>query len=295
MKIKIVKIIPFLLILFVLVNIHVQSAHAFLLDNTDCDPTDPTYPYLGYCHDACVGEVGSIPTVDNWCTNSVSGECTYEESPNGRTNICNCFCTFPAKNIECRQSGDCPPDESCVVGECQSSGGSTCDPMLSGLDCWSPMGPCDPDDPANNITYCIDEDMDGSGICLCNSRQFFGEITPLEIFCDQQGNPTKDAQWGKMWTAIGCIPIVDSQGDPVLTEFSKFWLRMGLSMGGGLALILIAISGILMKLSAGNPERAKLAKAIFAAALAGLFVLIFSAFILRLSGVQILGIPGLGI
>ena len=116
--------------------------------------------------------------------------------------------------------------------------------------------------------------------------------TALLIFCDSEGNITRTPS-GTLWTAIGCIPIVDSGGNLVSTEFSKFWLTIGLSMAGGIALVIIALAGILIKMSAGNPERMRAAKALLMAALTGLFLLIFSVYLLRVMGVNILGIANL--
>lgn len=85
-------------------------------------------------------------------------------------------------------------------------------------------------------------------------------------------------------TAIGCIPFKDTAG------FMAFFLRWGIGIGGGIALALIILAGFQITTSAGNPERLKAGQELLTSALAGLVMLIFSIFILRIIGVDILGV-----
>lgn len=91
----------------------------------------------------------------------------------------------------------------------------------------------------------------------------------------------------KTWTAIGCIPT-----DPA--EFVKVLLRFGIGIGGGIAFLLILFGGFQMMVSSGNPEKLNEGKELVASAIAGLLMIIFSIFLLRLIGFSILGIPGFG-
>ncbi|MCX6726119.1 MAG: pilin [Candidatus Shapirobacteria bacterium] len=61
-------------------------------------------------------------------------------------------------------------------------------------------------------------------------------------------------------------------------------------IAGGIAFLLIIIGAFQIILSAGNPDRVKAGKEMITAALAGLFLIIFSIFILKLIGVDILQI-----
>ncbi|MBI3397614.1 hypothetical protein HY045_04015 [Candidatus Woesebacteria bacterium] len=88
-------------------------------------------------------------------------------------------------------------------------------------------------------------------------------------------------------TAIGCIPYGNS------TEFAGFFLRWGIGIGGGIAFLLIVYASFLIMSSSGNPERLKSGQELLTAAIMGLIMLIFSIFILKFIGVDILGIPGL--
>ena len=139
--------------------------------------------------------------------------------------------------------------------------------------------------------------MDNSGTNLCNrelsvSVQATGEITseggddggvpPGTVIQDDVG-PVILCEGGRMGvdTAIGCIPY---------DFIGAFRFVMGWSIGvaGGVALVLIIYSGIMMMLSAGDPGRLEEAKSLFIAAVSGLLLIIFSAFLLRLIGINIL-------
>ena len=85
-------------------------------------------------------------------------------------------------------------------------------------------------------------------------------------------------------TAIGCIPINDTNA------FIGFILRWAIGVGGGIAFLLIVYAAFMIMTSQGNPERLKAGQELLTSAIAGLIMLIFSVFILRVIGVDILGI-----
>lgn len=89
-------------------------------------------------------------------------------------------------------------------------------------------------------------------------------------------------------TAIGCIPASDSD------QFIEWVLRWSFGIGGGIAFLLIIFSGFQIITSSGDPKRMQAGRELLTAAVSGLILLIFSVFILRLIGVDILGIPGFG-
>lgn len=102
--------------------------------------------------------------------------------------------------------------------------------------------------------------------------------------------PTCTANDGKegIDTAIGCIPIEDSNA------LIGFILKWAIGVGGGIAFLLIVLAGFQIMTSAGNPDRLKAGQELMTSAIAGLILLIFSVFILRIIGVDILGLPGFG-
>lgn len=88
-------------------------------------------------------------------------------------------------------------------------------------------------------------------------------------------------------SAIGCIPFVDTN------KLAEFFLKWGIGIGSGIAFLLIVYAGFMIMTSAANPQRLKAGQELLTAAITGLIMLIFSVFILRAIGVDILKVPGL--
>ena len=109
----------------------------------------------------------------------------------------------------------------------------------------------------------------------CNSAQ--------NLNCVSEG-PLEGCEGEAINTAIGCIPVGDTN------EFISFILRWAIGIGGGIAFLLIVFAGFQIMTSAGNPERLQAGRELLTSAIAGLILLIFSVFILRIIGVNILGI-----
>ena len=97
-------------------------------------------------------------------------------------------------------------------------------------------------------------------------------------------SPAPPASSG-MWTAIGCIPTS-------LDGFLKTILPFGMGIGGGIAFLLMLFGALQIMTSAGNPEKLNAGKELITSAIVGLLLIIFSIFLLRLIGADILGIPG---
>lgn len=89
-------------------------------------------------------------------------------------------------------------------------------------------------------------------------------------------------------TAIGCIPFNDTNA------FVGFILGWAIGIGGGLAFLLMVYAGFMILTSQGNPERLKAGQELLTSALAGIIMLVFSVFILKFIGVDILKLPGFG-
>lgn len=87
-------------------------------------------------------------------------------------------------------------------------------------------------------------------------------------------------------TALG-----DINTDPI--EFVKQLFAILLSLSGGIALLLIIVSGYHFLVSQGNPEKIQGARETLTSAIVGLLFIIFSMVILEVIGVDILAIPGL--
>jgi len=89
-------------------------------------------------------------------------------------------------------------------------------------------------------------------------------------------------------TAIGCIPALTDNP----TDLYAFLLRWAIGIGGGISFLLIVLAGFQILTSQGNPDRLKAGQELLTSAIMGLILLVFSAFILRIIGVDILAIPG---
>lgn len=128
--------------------------------------------------------------------------------------------------------------------------------------------------PAHALTWSwADSEADFQGIC-----KYAGSGQDACDSCvSQQG----------IWTAIGCIPATQSG------LFEKVF-SLGLGIAGGIAFLLILFGGFQILMSAGNPEQLNEGKELVSSAVAGLLLIIFSVFLLRLVGYDILRIPGFG-
>lgn len=90
-----------------------------------------------------------------------------------------------------------------------------------------------------------------------------------------------------LWTAIGCIP---TNSDQIIQIF----IKLGLGIGGGIALLMILVASFQLSVSQGDPKQTNEAKDKITAAIIGLLFIIFSITILQFIGVKILHIPGFG-
>jgi hypothetical protein len=90
------------------------------------------------------------------------------------------------------------------------------------------------------------------------------------------------------WTALGCI---ENDSSVLVSKL----ITLGIGIAGGIAFLLILFGGFQILISAGNPEKMNAGKEMVTSAITGLLLIIFSVFLLRLIGYDILHIPGFGI
>ena len=110
------------------------------------------------------------------------------------------------------------------------------------------------------------------GFCGCSC----GGVTAGEVLC--QGGTGIN-------TAIGCIPVMKDDGG---VSFMAWVLKWAVSIGGGIAFMLIIYGGFIYMTSQGNPERVKASQELITSAVSGLLLLILSVFLLNFIGVDIL-------
>ena len=164
------------------------------------------------------------------------------------------------------------------------------------VSCYQPSAsvPCVP---AN--VYCEGGYVPDPSYCSARTSSNCGSAPTTACIKDVSSvdNPTPTSSKGELFegceegsinTAIGCIPINNTD------EFIGFILRWAVGIGGGIAFLLIVLAGFQIMTSAGNPDRLKAGQELMTSAIAGLILLIFSVFILRIIGVDILGLPDFG-
>lgn len=95
-----------------------------------------------------------------------------------------------------------------------------------------------------------------------------------------------------VWTAIGCIKFGSDPNNLDPTDFLGNMITLGVGAAGGIAFLLILFGGLQIMTSAGNPEQLNAGRELISAAVIGLILVIFSIFILKFIGFNMLGIRG---
>ena len=249
-------------------------------------------------------------------TNGLAGTCPVSDSPQ----VC---CTTSTIQTCSEQGGictrgicanpiissDCPEIEGgncCPVSELNTCAGqdATCsfllcpNPSLASSDCEFPNYCCPSYASPTPAPAC---ECDDSGNIVYDSCATLG---PLRAFCvwdfddwlctcvsavvDSPATCNPGGSTVGIDTAIGCIPVSITQG------FVNFLLGWAIGIAGGIAFVLIIYGGFLVITSVGNPQKVQAGKELITAAVSGLLLLVFGAFILEFIGVDILNIPGFG-
>lgn len=68
-------------------------------------------------------------------------------------------------------------------------------------------------------------------------------------------------------------------------------LRIAIGMAGGIAFLLIIYGGFRLALSSGDPKAIQEGRDIITSAIIGLIIIVMSVFLLRVIGIDILGLP----
>ncbi len=147
--------------------------------------------------------------------------------------------------------------------------------------------------PENKINPCINgnpttEDYSDAS-CVCKLQP-----ATTAMLCNQYLKDSKDygscvsCSSSGVWTSIGCVE------NDLSSFIEKTVFGMGVGLAGGFSLLCIIYAAFMMQSSQGNPEKLKKAQEMITSCIMGLMLIIFSVFILRLIGVNILKIPGFG-
>ena len=228
------------------------------------------------CTDFAVGCTETYPNAPNRCVRSVIP-----------TPVPGSGCNY----TECRYDTDCDQASDC-----------TCTGYIPGI----MRGQCMPPFCGDWLHPCCEGDRCNEGLvphhitiepsvpiilCACIhdiSLNFnLPQPDPDErMKCTPEGQPDDSG----IDTAIGCIPI---QNFSRSRGFIYTVLQLSLGISGGVAFILIVVSGFLIITSSGDPRRLQAGKELLTAAVSGIIFLVMSVFILRTIGVEIIRLPGL--
>ena len=147
--------------------------------------------------------------------------------------------------------------------------------------------------PENKINPCINGNpttLDYSDpSCVCKL-----EPATTMMLCDQYLKDSKDygscvsCSSSGVWTSIGCVK------NNLNSFIGETVFGFGVGLAGGFSLLCIIYAAFMMQSSQGNPEKLKKAQEMITSCIMGLMLIIFSVFILKLIGVNILKIPGFG-
>lgn len=91
------------------------------------------------------------------------------------------------------------------------------------------------------------------------------------------------------YTVLGCFST-----DPAAAPFVKSLLSIIFGIAGGLAFLAVLYGSSLVLTSSGDPLKLSQGKEVIISSLFGIFLILFSVFLLRVVGVDILGLPGFG-
>lgn len=157
----------------------------------------------------------------------------------------------------------------------------------------------------NNITLCERQIPTVLKECTPNSRVTPAATTsatakPFQV-CEQIPESNVKARSGcesclnndGLWTAIGCFNYTTEALTTREGIIGKI-MQIGLSLAGGVALLMILVAAFTYATSQGEPKRTGEAKEMMTSAIIGLIFIIFSVTILQFIGVNILQIPGFG-
>jgi len=139
--------------------------------------------------------------------------------------------------------------------------------------------------------------------CICINPNDKGLARISDILCNRYINQEKPASEklkskefvgcsdcfvnGGYWSGVGCIYFSNWQ-----TFFEKNVFGLLIGLAGIISLFCIIYAAFQIQTSSGNAEKVKKAQELLTSCIMGLMLIIFSVFILKLIGVDILKIPG---
>jgi hypothetical protein len=109
---------------------------------------------------------------------------------------------------------------------------------------------------------------------ICRTIPSVGTVAEISEGCDATS----------INTAIGCIPFGSS------SALVAFFVSWGLGISGGVAMLSLIYSAFMIMTSAGDPKKLASGQEYLVSSLSGIVLIAFSVFILRIIGIDILGL-----
>lgn len=229
----------------------------------------------------------------NCSTNSVATCSSTGTSLANMTISCNCVESQPGVN--CVTSGVPPAGQTCCTGYQPEPRSGACIPVGTSPNLPHQV-PASTECGIYGNVCCSNGECNSSNL-ICSSKWSPPRCWTQDIIDRATGydsvtcTPTGGTVDSGISTAIGCIPILGPTGQ---TDFLSFILKWAVGIGGGIAFLLILYAGFMIMTSAGNPDRLKAGQELLTSAISGLILLVFSIFILKFIGVDILGLCKFG-
>jgi hypothetical protein len=237
-----------------------KSANAFVCGTQTCLTTHECAPTFGDCRHRGTAYCNVLNTcsydwpADNTCPGCGGTTTTTTPPPGGGGGGDGGGGTPPS-------TGETPPHG--IYLSCYKHG-ETCNASITtnGIQCCDKSDTCVP-------KVWVSLKGEWPGVCL-NPTAIIDNSTCNGSWCDTAVGQISTGPWG----------------------FAKALFSVILGISGGIAIILIIISGYRLMTSRGNPEQVQVAKEQLTAAIVGLMFVIFSLVILQTIGVDILQLPG---
>lgn len=89
-------------------------------------------------------------------------------------------------------------------------------------------------------------------------------------------------------TALGCIPVGSTQ------DFVAWFLEWIIGIAGGIGFLFIIFASFQIMTAQGDPQKLNGGRELLTAAVSGLILVVFSVFILKVIGVDVLHLNSIG-
>ncbi|MBP7875382.1 hypothetical protein KA012_00105 [Candidatus Woesebacteria bacterium] len=154
--------------------------------------------------------------------------------------------------------------------------------------CTTYFNVCDPDEASCESGFVVPGERGSQPFKLCNQVssvvQTGSTVSQKDRCISCLGS--EDSPEG-IWTAVGCIK---TEPQAIIQTV----VRIGISIGGGIALLMTLVGGFMLTTSQGDPKRVQEGKEMITSSVIGIIFVLFSVVILQFIGVTILRLPGFG-